>query len=112
MHQKIRLCTLVLNVDSIRKEVLFVPDRSNMDSKCYRGIVQLHQMNYTLEDDWMIGCKVVSVERTEPAVYYISAGFESFDPFICKEPHNEKNMVGGIGCRINVSKKISMTVRR
>lgn len=110
VYQMIKTCTLVLTAANIREQVTFVPDRKNVNEQCHRGVLQFYGMNDTRREDRMIGCEAVKKGSNEPTVYYISAGFQHQDYFICKEPHRDKIILGGIGCRIRVSKKVDFPI--
>lgn len=111
-HQKIRLCTLVLNAETFHEEVTFLPDENNVDTYCYRGVIyqssQCNNSNIT-ENDWMISCKAVRRSSDKPVIYYVSAGLKSYEQVVFCGEHGTKNitLVGGVGCRINVLKKVN-----
>jgi hypothetical protein len=113
IHEKIRLCTLVLNAKRYRTEVRFVPHENNIEPKCSSRAVRFRYdrddltWDYDVDKDWMIGCRAVKVVNKKSVIYRISAGFQVYKYFICEAPGLENTFLSGISCRIRVKEKES-----
>ena len=98
----------MLNIEEYRKEVVFFPHSDNVDPQCHRGVIKFCNTTDTskhVQNDWMIGCKAENVESKIIKTFYVSAGFDSLNYFVCHELGKEKTILGGINCRIEVTKK-------
>ena len=112
MHEKLRVCSIVLGTANFREEATFTPDSANVHDHCFRGVIRIQKNSFTnsiIEFDWMIGCKAMDLTNETLETYYISAGFPSEEQIMfCTKnvKREEKTMVGGVGCRIDVKKKV------
>ena len=110
IHQKIRLCTIVLNAEQYRQEVRFLPHEDNIVQKCARRAVRFSYepddltWDYNVNKDWLVGCRAVTIKNNEQVIYYVSAGIQVYEHFICVSPSLKDTLLSGVKCRIRVKK--------